>query len=70
MNDIRMLKLKEKVSASESIALTKAQRTRQVKTQLTEEESKQLKIVTEQHKNMLMQQNKAFMEEFDVSFGS
>lgn len=55
MNDIGMLKLKEKISASESIALTKAQRTRQVKALLTSEEVNRMKVVTELHKHMLIQ---------------
>jgi len=70
MNDIGMLKLKEKISASESIALTKAQRTRQVKALLTSEEVNRMKVVTELHKHMLIQQNKDFGEQFDVNFGT
>ncbi len=57
MNDIGMLKLKDKIAASESIALTKAQRTRQVQTRITEEEANKLKVVTELHKNLIKQQN-------------
>jgi hypothetical protein len=53
MNDIGMLKLKDKIAASESIALTKAQRTRQVQTRITEEEANKLKVVTELHKNLI-----------------
>lgn len=58
MNDIGMLKLKEKIPASESIALTKAQRTRQVQTRITEEEAHKLKVVAELHKNLVSQQVK------------
>lgn len=58
MNDIGMLKLKDKIPASESIALTKAQRTRQVQTRITEEEANKLKVVAELHKHMIKQQSK------------
>ena len=55
MNDIGMLKLKDKIPASESIALTKAQRTRQVQTRVTEEEANKLKVVAELHRHMIKQ---------------
>jgi len=55
MNDIGMLKLKDKIPASESIALTKAQRTRQVQTRISEEEANKLRVVAELHKHMVRQ---------------
>lgn len=55
INDIGMLKLKDKVAASTSIALTKAQRTRMGRTLQTEDQNNQKKIVSELHKHLLMQ---------------
>ena len=70
MNDIGMLKLKDKILASDSIALTKAQRTRQVQTRITEEEANKLKVVSELHKHMIKQQSKESSKQLNVDFAS